>query len=140
MGVDVSVGVKVGAAAEGTISGVDVWVGEAMVSVGRGVKVSAGVMLAGRINPLELDAPAPLLSDTGTEVNVAEAGGSINVMAESIWIRPAPEYRSQPTGPTSSAVDSIAFLTTPALLVKENRIAASPLTKGADIEVPLCVK
>ena len=137
---DVSVGVKVGAAAEGTISGVDVWVGEAMVCVGRGVTVSDGVMLAGRKNPLELDAPVPLLSDIEAEVTVAEAGGSISAMAESIWMRPAPEYRSQPTGPTSNAVDSIAFLTTPALLVKEKRIAASPLTKGADMEVPLCVK
>ena len=34
--------VKVGAAAEGTISGVDVWVGEAIGRVGRGVKVSDG--------------------------------------------------------------------------------------------------
>lgn len=133
-------GVKVGAAAEGTISGVDVWVREAIVSVGRAVKVSDGVLLAGRKNPFGLDAPAPPLSDLGIEVNAAVAGGSINAMAESIWIRPAPEYRSQPTGPTSSAVDSIAFLTTPALLVKEKRIAASPLTKGADMDVPLCVK
>ena len=132
--------VKVGAASEGTISGVDVWVGEAIGRVGRGVKVSDGVLLAGRKNPSELDAPTPPLSDLGTEVNAAVTGGSINAMAESIWIRPAPEYRSQPTGPTSSAVDSIAFLTTPALLVKENRIAASPLTKGADMDVPLCVK
>ena len=76
--------VKVGAAAEGTISGVDVWVGEAIVSVGRGVKVSDGVKLEGRKDPFELDASIPPLSNKGTEVKVAEAGGSINAMAESI--------------------------------------------------------
>ena len=40
--------VKVGAEAEGTISGVDVWIGEAIVSAGRGVSVREGIMLSGR--------------------------------------------------------------------------------------------
>ena len=136
----VLVGVKVGTAAEGMINDADVWVGEVVVSAGVGIKVRYGAILAGGKNPFEFDAPVPPLSDKGTEVIVVDAGGSINAMAKSIWMRPAPEYRSQPEGPISKAVDSMAFRTWLALFVKEKRIEASPLTKGADMDVPLSVK